>query len=224
MEVKYPRLKKGLNLIYISIWIEIFGNMLQWGFNYAGIILGQPLGFHWITGIVGAVSLVLFLFGTFNASKERKKYMTVFLFVIGSQVVAFWHGVFSSFDVLWLNNSMGIISKIVSWICICLLLAETSKFLKEEGAENIAKLSIPVYVGCAINYGGNILLLLLSMMTNRTSTVNVAIALMSMLGYAIGRIMYIVFFNKASNFVEELKVERESAVEVSLVAAEETEE
>lgn len=204
MNLKYPKLKTGLNLVYISIWLGIAGKMLAKAFAYAEEILEVSLISGWVEGIMALIASVVVITGIYIASKEEKRYRIVFFIAIAELVVSFVYGMSAALESLVIVVCFGVISMLIALARFWLICSITAKVLKEEGAETIAKKGNWIGICYSIVYGYSILILLLTLV-NAVGILGTWSMLIMVAASVAGWILYVVFLHQATEFFEKLE-------------------
>lgn len=207
MKLKYPKMKTGLMMFAIGILLECAGNVLVWANNFAVLMWENPFPLNTLGNVYMLIGEILMVIGLLVAAKERRRYITVLLVLLGKHVVSFWHGFFLGLGVSGLAIPVGMISKIVSFICIWLVCVETAKVLKEEGITKLTKLCLPVYIGYGIFYGYSVLVMVASNLMNAMQRVFAISSLCVYIAVLIGGIIYILFFFLAASRIKKISLE-----------------
>ena len=207
MKLKYPKMKTGLLLLAVGILLECVGNVLVWAYNFAVLMWENPVPLNTIGNVYMLIGEILMVIGLLVAAKERRRYITVLLVLLGKHAVSFWHGFFLGLEVSFFSTPLGIISKIISFISIWFVCAETAKLLKEEGIEKLTKLCLPTYIGYGIFYGYSVLVMVASNLMNAMQRVFAISSLCVYIAVFIGGIAYILFSFLAASRIKKISLE-----------------
>ena len=213
MNLKYPKLKSGLNLVYASVWVGLAGKMFSKAFVYAESILGMPLFGEWAEIIAAFVASIMLIIGMYKASKEVNNYRKVFAVAATELVLSFVYVLSSAFESLLLIVCTGVIYMAVALARMWLLCETTANVLKEEGEEKLAQRSKWIGICYSIVYGYTILTLLLTLVD--AAGMMVVVTLLVPIATIAGWILYITYLHRATEFFEELKVEEQEVPEES---------
>lgn len=204
MGLKYPKLKTGLNLVYISIWLGIAGKVFTKAFAYAEEVLEVAFISAWIEIVMALIASGLMIVGIHIASKDEKKYRIVLYIAIAELVGAFVYVISINSESFVIIVCIGVVSMLISLVRLWLVCRVTSKILKGEGADTIAKKGNWIGICYSIVYGYSILILLLTLV-KEVGSLGIWSALIMIVANVVGWILYIMFFHQATEFFARLE-------------------
>lgn len=203
MNLKYPKIKTGLNFVYISIWLGVAGKLFTKAFAYAEAVLEISFISEWMELIMALIASVVMIVGVYIASKDEKRYRIVFLVALAELAMSFVYGMSSASTRLVVIVIAGVISMLAALLRYWLICRVTVNILQKEGNENIAKKGTGAGICYAVLYGCNVLVLILSLL-DKGEILGTWLVFPASVASVAGWILYVIFLHQTTDFFEKL--------------------
>lgn len=214
MDLKYPRISKGIKLMYAGWWCTVLGAVAGLVGGFASIFAGLGL-IVFLELAAGGLELLMYglqLVGLYKAGKDEERYKKVFYMLLAELLIAVAAIVAvltKSYVLIFVVGfAGGLTCAVLEPLRLCLFVKYTEELVRENGDAGVNGYYKTIRNCFFIAYGGTIIGSIITAM-EFLSWLGILLIIIAMFSFVASYIFYGIFLHKTNKFFKTLEKARD---------------